>query len=56
MTAIAAAVLFVIALVLHLAHLSLGPLDETTFVLAGFVLTALHLAGIGVGRRRLSRR
>lgn len=56
MTAIAAAVLFTIALILHLAKLSLGPLDETVFVIAGFVLTALHLAGVGTTRRRLSRR
>lgn len=56
MSAIAAAVLFAIALILHLAHLSLGPLDETAFTLAGFILTALHLAGVGATRRRLSRR
>ncbi|MFC4945918.1 hypothetical protein [Pseudonocardia sp. GCM10023141] len=50
-TAIAAAVLFAIALILHLAHLSLGPLDEWAFVFAGLLLAALHLAGVGTARR-----
>ena len=52
MTAIIAAVLFGIALILHLAGLSLGPLDSTAFMLAGLVAAALHLAGIGSSTRR----
>lgn len=52
MTAIIAAVLFAIALVLHLAGLSLGPLDVTFFQLAGLIAAALHLAGIGATTRR----
>ena len=44
--------LFAIALVLHLAGLSLGPLDVTFFELAGLVAVALHLAGIGATRRK----
>lgn len=55
MSAIAAAVLFAIALILHLAKLSLGPVDETVFLYAGLVLAALQLAGIGA-QRRLRRR
>lgn len=56
MTAIAAAVLFTIALILHFAKFSLGPLDESAFVIAGFILTALHLSGLGAMGRRFSRR
>ena len=48
--------LFAIALVLHLAGLSLGPLDVTFFELAGLVAVALHLAGIGATRRGYARR
>jgi hypothetical protein len=51
-TAIVAAVLFGIALLLHLAGLSLGPLDSTFFMLAGLVAAALHLAGVGTTYRR----
>lgn len=50
MTAIIGAVLFVIALLLHLARLSLGPMDVTFFELAGFVAVALYLAGVGAAR------
>lgn len=55
-SAIVAAVLFAIALLLHLANLSLGPLDVTFFELAGLVAVALHLAGIGAARRSYARR
>ncbi len=55
-TAIVAAVLFAIALLLHLANLSLGPLDVTFFELAGLVAVALHLAGIGASYRSRARR
>lgn len=55
-TAIIAAVLFVIALLLHLSGLSLGPLDVTFFELAGLVAVALHLAGVGASYRGRVRR
>jgi hypothetical protein len=55
-TAIIAAVLFAIALVLHLAGLSLGPLDSTFFMLGGLIAAALHLAGIGTTYRGRVRR
>ena len=55
-TAIVAAVLFAIALVLHLTGLSLGPLDVTSFQLAGLLAVGLHLAGIGTSRRVYARR
>jgi hypothetical protein len=55
-SAIVAAVLFAVALLLHLANLSLGPLDVTFFQLAGLVAVALHLAGIGSTRRSYARR
>jgi len=50
MTAIVGAVLLAIALLLHLAKLSLGPLDVTFFALAGLLALALHLAGVGTRR------
>jgi hypothetical protein len=55
-TAIIAAVLFAIALLLHLSGLSLGPLDVTFFELAGLVAVALHLAGVGASFRGRVRR
>jgi hypothetical protein len=55
-TAIVAAILFAIALLLHLANLSLGPLDTTFFMLAGLTAAALHLAGIGTTYRGRVRR
>ena len=55
-TAIIAAVLFAIALLLHLGGLSLGPLDVTFFELAGLIAAALHLAGIGASYRSRARR
>ncbi|MGQ0717763.1 MAG: hypothetical protein ACT4NP_10710 [Pseudonocardiales bacterium] len=51
MLAIVAAVLFALALVLHLAGVALGPLDPTAFLLAGLLCLALQLAGIGAGTR-----
>jgi hypothetical protein len=56
LTAIVAAVLFGIALLLHLAGLALGPLDSTFFMLAGLVAAALHLAGVGTTLRHRVRR
>jgi hypothetical protein len=50
MTAIVGAVLLAVALLLHLAQLSLGPLDVTFFELAGLLALALHFAGIGTSR------
>jgi hypothetical protein len=55
MTAIVGAVLLAIALLLHLAKLSLGPLDVTFFELAGLLALALHLAGVGTRRPAGSR-
>jgi hypothetical protein len=56
MSAIAAAVLFTIALLLHVAGQALGPLDATFFMLAGLIAAALHLAGIGSNRPARVRR
>ncbi|MGZ8750904.1 MAG: hypothetical protein ACXWYP_08515 [Pseudonocardia sp.] len=55
-TAIVAAVLFAIALLLHLSGLALGPLDTTFFWLAGLVAVALHMAGVGTSYRGRVRR
>ena len=51
-SAIIAAVLFAIALLMHLARFSIGPLDATFFEYAGLIGVALHLAGIGAAYRR----
>jgi membrane protein implicated in regulation of membrane protease activity len=51
MFAIIAAILFAIALILALAGFALGPLDVITFISAGLLCLALHLAGIGAGTR-----
>lgn len=56
-SAIAAAVLFGIALLLHISVKAIGPLDVTFFELAGLLAAALHLAGIGSSSyRRRARR
>jgi hypothetical protein len=55
MTAIVGAVLLAVALLLHLAKPSLGPLDVTFFELAGLLAIALPLAGVGT-RRPVRRR
>ena len=47
MFAIIAAVLFALALLLNLAQTSLGVISAETFMLAGLLCVALHLAGIG---------
>jgi hypothetical protein len=47
MLALIAAVLFLLALIMELAALALGPLTATVLTTAGFVLVALYLAGIG---------
>jgi hypothetical protein len=51
MLAIAAAVLFLIALVFELGSLAFGPLGALVFITAGLLCLALQLAG--VGRRTL---
>jgi hypothetical protein len=56
MSAIVAAVLFAIALLLHVSGQALGPLDTTFFMLAGLLAAALHLAGIGSSRPARVRR
>jgi hypothetical protein len=55
--AVIAAVMFALALLLHVSGLSLGPLDATFFELAGLLCVALYLAGVGTTMRgRLRRR
>jgi hypothetical protein len=52
MFAIIAAVLFGLALLLHLIGESFGPVSSTTLMLAGLLFVALHLMpGRGRGRR-----
>lgn len=52
MLAIAAAVAFGLALILNLTDASFGDvLLESTFVVLGLLLIALHLGGIGSGAR-----
>lgn len=51
MITIVAAILFAIALVLHLAGLALGPLDYVAFMLGGLLCLALAGAGVGSGMR-----
>ncbi|HSL07604.1 MAG TPA: hypothetical protein VK887_06460 [Pseudonocardiaceae bacterium] len=55
MLAIVAAILFALALVLHLVGVALGPLDPEAFMLAGLLCLALQLAGVGAGMRSRSR-
>jgi hypothetical protein len=55
MLAIVAAVLFGIALIFDLATISLGSLGSATFMLAGLLCLALHLAGVGSRSYRRSR-
>ncbi|MDQ3761527.1 MAG: hypothetical protein M3460_07440 [Actinomycetota bacterium] len=55
MLAIVAAILFALALVLHLAGVALGPLDAFAFMLAGLLCLALQFAGVGAGSFRRSR-
>ncbi len=55
MLAIVAAILFALALVLHLAGVALGPLDPEAFMLAGLLCLALQLSGVGAGMRGRSR-
>lgn len=58
MVAIAAAVLFGLALIFELATYSISVLTPQTLTTAGLLCVALHLAGIGTARpaRRRSRR
>lgn len=58
MLAIAAAVLFGLALVLDLTRYSIDIVTSQLLVVAGLLCVALHLAGVGsraVGRRRARR-
>lgn len=53
MLALVAAVLFLLGLIWALFTLGGGPiLTATTFLLAGLVLLALHVGGIGARARR----
>ena len=47
MLALIAAVLFLLALIMELASLALGPITATVLTTAGFLCVALYLAGIG---------
>jgi hypothetical protein len=50
MLAIVAAVVFGLALILDLANVGLGGnIDLLTFVIAGLLLMALHMGGVGSG-------
>ena len=55
MFAIVGAILFAIALIIDLAKADVG-IAASTFVTAGLLCTALHLAGLGVGSRFRGRR
>lgn len=50
MLAIVAAIIFAIALIIDLADADIG-IAAGTFVTAGLLCVALHLAGVGVGAR-----
>lgn len=47
MSAIIAAVLFGLALLLQLLNTGLGPINAQLLVTAGLLCVALHLAGVG---------
>jgi hypothetical protein len=51
MFAIIAAVLFALALIFDLTGTSLGTIGANTFVIAGLLCVALHLAGVGTAWR-----
>jgi hypothetical protein len=55
MLAIVAAVIFAIIILMDLTSVSLG-IDRGTFLVAGLLCIALHLAGVGVGARTGTRR
>jgi hypothetical protein len=56
MVAIVAAVLFGLALIFQLAGYALDRVSADVLVTAGLLCVALHLAGVGAGRRGWSRR
>lgn len=56
MTALAAAVLFGIALIFQLFSISLDRVTAEVLITAGLLLLALHVAGIGSTRRGYRRR
>lgn len=56
MFAVIAAVLFLIALILQLVGVSLGPVGASVFVTAGLLCVALDLVGIAPRSRVLTRR
>jgi hypothetical protein len=57
MLAIAAAVIFGLALLLDLANVAMpGAISFTTLMLAAFLCLSLHLAGVGTAVRMPSRR
>jgi hypothetical protein len=57
MLAIAAAVLFGLALLMELAGLNLGSvITATTLTTAGLLCIALHMSGVATDRKRFARR
>jgi hypothetical protein len=57
MLAIAAAVLFALALLFQLAGLDLGQVvNASTLTTAGLLCVALHMCGVATDRRAFSRR
>jgi len=57
MLAIAAAVLFAIALLIELAGIGLGTVvTPTTLTTAGLLCVALHMSGVATDRKRFARR
>ena len=53
MLAIAAAVLFLVALIFQLGGITLSVITATVLVTAGLLCIALHMAGVGGRRGRL---
>lgn len=56
MLAIAAAVLFGLALIFQLAGFALDIISSQVLIIAGLLCVSLHLAGVGTAVRRRSRR
>lgn len=56
MFAVAAAVLFLIALILQLVAVGLGPVSPSVLVTAGLLCVALDLIGVGPRTHILTRR
>jgi hypothetical protein len=55
MLAVAAAIVFIVALLFDLADVSSDAFNSTTLMLLGLLFLALHMAGVGAGRNWRSR-